>query len=82
MATANTSNVKLSIRRVPSKGLPGDDPTLYNVKLGASLKGGSPLRGLTHEEEEKYMPDIINHSVNDNNWRRATKDYWNNIFFK
>lgn len=73
------SNIKLSIRRVTQIGLPGDDPTLFNVKLGASLKGGSPLRGLSHDEEIKYMPDIIGYSPNDNDWRRATKDYWNNI---
>lgn len=73
------SKVVLSIRRVAQIGLPGDDPTLFNIKLGASLKGGSPLRGLTHEEEVKYMPDIINFSPNDVDWRRATKDYWNNI---
>lgn len=79
MASNKISNIRLSIRRVPTKGLPGDDPTLFNIKLGASLKGGSPLRGLTHREEEKYMPDIINYSVNDVQWRRATKNYWNNI---
>lgn len=75
----NTSIVKLSIRRKDAIGLPGDDPTLFNIKLGSSLKGGSPLRGLTHEEERKYMPEIIGFDPSDVKWRQATKNYWNNI---
>ncbi len=42
------SKVELSIRRKDSIGLPGDDPTLHNLKIGSALKAKSntPLRGL------------------------------------
>jgi len=73
------SKVELSIRRKDIQGLPGDDPTLHNMKVGSSLKGNGPLRGLEYEEEIEYLPDIIGISPNDNEWRRAAKAYWNNI---
>lgn len=74
-------NTTLSIRRKPGLvGLPGDDPTNYNIKLGSSLKGEGPLRGLSRVEEKKYLPSIINVYPEDHmNWLSATKDYWANI---
>jgi len=73
------SVVELSIRRKSIKGLPGDDPTLHNLKVGSSLKGNGPLRGLAYDEEAEYLPDIIGISPRDNEWRRAVIAYWNNI---
>lgn len=73
------SKVSLSVRRKEIKGLPGDDVTLHNLKIGSSLSGKGPLRGLSFLEEVKYLPEIINISPTDNEWRSATKDYWSNI---
>lgn len=73
------SEVKLSVRVVGKPGLPGDDITLYNIKIGSSLKADGPLRGLNFDEEAKYLPQIISVSPKDVNWRSATNAYWNNI---
>jgi len=83
-ATTNTGllvTTEVSIRRKPGLvGLPGDDPTNYNIKLGSSLKGDGPLRGLNREEEKKYLPSIINVYPEDHtHWLTATSDYWSNI---
>lgn len=75
----NRSIVELSIRRKEIKGLPGDDSTLHNLKVGASLKGNGPLKGLTYDEEIKYLPEILGVSPSDNEWRKTTRDYWYNI---
>lgn len=71
--------LEVSIRRKEVKGLPGDDSSLHNQKVGSSLKGNGPLRGLEYEEEVKYLPEIIGVSPNDNEWRKMVQDYWNNI---
>lgn len=74
------STLELSIRRKNQEtGLPGDDPTAQNLRIGSSLKGKGPLSGLTYDEEKKYLPEIINLSPTDNEWRREVKEYWNNI---
>ena len=73
------SEVKLSIRAVGKPGLPGDDITLYNNKIGSSLKGDGPLRGLNFDDEAKYLPQIVSVSPKDVSWRSATNAYWNNI---
>jgi hypothetical protein len=83
--TQNTeyiSKVELSVRRKEIKGLPGDDSTLHNLKIGSSLVGRSPLRGLDPEEEIKYLPEIIGISPSDQEWRKAAQEYWNNISVK
>jgi len=75
------STVELSIRRKNSIGLPGDDPTLHNLKIGSALKAKSntPLRGLEYEEEVKYLPEVVGYAPSDNDWRKVTSEYWNNI---
>ena len=56
--TSVFSKVELSVRRKGTKGLPGDDGSLHNRKIGASLKGSSPNRGLTFEEEKNLYANI------------------------
>lgn len=73
------SDFKISIRRAPYFMLTGDDASFHNIKIGASIKGKSVLRGLEFDEEAKYLPDIIGVSPKDQNWSRATKDYWSDI---
>lgn len=71
---------KCSIRRKKDAiGLPGEDPAVQNQRIGSSIYGKNPLSGLTVEDEKKYLPEIIGISVDDLEWRREVKDYWNNI---
>ena len=79
----NSVEVKtvLAIRRKPGLvGLPGDDPTNYNYKVGSALKGVDVLRGLDRKEEVKYLPHLINVFPEDTqHWLQATRDYWSNV---
>lgn len=75
----NTSTFVLAVRRSPYFFLRGDDPSQHNIKIGSSLKGTSVLRGLNYEEEKKYLPQVINISPEDNEWRKSSQNYWNNI---
>lgn len=74
------SECTLSIRRKDKKGLPGDDSTLHNMKIGSSLQaGGEPLRGLSFDEEQIYLPSIIGTDPRDLQWRTKANNYWSNI---
>jgi len=73
------SKVELSVRRKRVIGLPGDDVMFHKSKIGSSLKGVSALRGMSHLEEIKYLPDVIGISPQDNEWRMRAQEYWNNI---
>ncbi len=49
-------------------------------KIGAQLlsgTNGAVLRGLTPEEEEKYLPEILGVGANEPGFRKAKEDYWN-----
>lgn len=71
---------ELSVRRKDVEyGLPGDDKTVHNFKIGSSLKGRAPLAGLSLEEEKIYLPDILGISSEDVSFRTYKRDYWNNI---
>ena len=73
------SKIELSIRRVNGYSLPGDDVTLHNIKIGGALHGKGPLRGLTTEEERKYLPELIGIDSTDVEFRKNVSDYWSNI---
>lgn len=73
------TTAELSIRRKSIQGLPGDDTTLHNIKIGSSLKGNGPLRGLDYDEEREYLPEIIGIAPNDIEWRKNVAEYWHNI---
>lgn len=74
--TVYRTTVALSIRRKPAvSGLPGQDMTITKQKVGASIG----IRPLTFEEEEQYLPELINISANDVEFRKGCKEYWNNI---
>lgn len=68
------------LRRIPAHAkLPGQNPDEAEVKVGASFRGSSTLRGLTFEEEKKYLPDIIGVSSDSPEWAKETRNYWGNI---
>ena len=50
-----------------------------NWKIGASIKNNDVCRGLTFDEEEKYLPSLIGVQSKNDNWQKATTNYWNNI---
>jgi hypothetical protein len=73
------STLEIYIRVKSTSVLPGQDTTTDRLKIGASLRNGSPLSGLSFEEEVKYLPSIINVSPKDVEFRRIVREYWNDI---
>lgn len=74
------STLKLSVRRKQSlSGLPGDDPSKHNLKIGSSIKNRAPLSGLSHDEEKIYLPAIVGVAPDNHNWGNIVNEYWNNI---
>ena len=59
--------------------LPGRDKEELNYKIGAFSVNGATGRGLTHEEEIKYLPKVLGISPSSPNWDAATDNYWNSI---
>lgn len=51
------------------------------ISLGSHLVGRGPLRGLTREEEKKYLPPILGMEPTDRGWARAVKEYWAEMGF-
>lgn len=76
------SKTVLSIRRKHLKPtLPGEEVVGKKLKIGSAFsKKGQTLTPFTSfEEEEKYMPEIIDVNPSDVSFRALSKDYWNNI---
>lgn len=61
--------------------LPAEITNTRENKISAQFGRGTAdtLRGLTPEEEKKWLPNILGVSVDHPNWREATKDYWCNM---
>jgi len=70
------------IHRVEEIVLPGYDPADRVLKIGSAFAGNGSrdvLRGLTREEEKKYLPPLLGIPATSEDWERATKDYWASI---
>ena len=68
------------VRRRERMGqLPGQDPDDAKLKIGSSFKGSSVNRGLTFEEEVRFLSEFIGVNEQSPNWEKATKEYWANI---
>ena len=63
------------IHRRPISNLPGQDQIESNKKIGSSFT--APV--LTFEEEEKFMPNIINAKPDSQGYRRLVEEYFANI---
>jgi hypothetical protein len=63
-------------RREPKSHLPV--PVINNAikKLGSHFVGQAPLRGLSKEQEEKYLPGILGIDADDREWSKTVTDYW------
>lgn len=61
--------------------LPPEIVSTKENKIPAQFEQGTSdtLRGLTFEEEKKYLPNILGISIDSQAWREATKDYWCNF---
>ncbi len=71
---------KVYIKRKQSLPLyPGADKVDSKMKIGSSFKNQAVLRGLTHAEEIKFLPNIIGISAKSDKWEKMTQDYWANI---
>lgn len=71
---------KIYIRRKPRlAAIPGVDPNDSKLKIGSSFKGSSINRGLSFEEEKRFLPSIIGIDDKSPNWESSTRDYWANI---
>lgn len=62
---------------VVKKGNSLEDETVE--KIGGELKNGVTLRGLTPEEEKRFLPELIGVQPSDNEWIESAKAYWDNI---
>lgn len=71
---------KIFIRRRPRIGnLPGQEHEDSKQKIGSSYKGSSVNRGITLEEEKRWLKQILSLSPESPNWELATEEYWKNI---
>lgn len=52
---------------------------LNKRKIGSSIRNRSVLRGLSFDEEERYMPNIVGLPSSSNNFQKACEDYWKDI---
>lgn len=61
--------------------LPADMANTEEPRISAQFAKGSAdtLRGLSPEEEKKYLPNILGVQPDSNSWRQETKDYWCNM---
>jgi len=48
-------------------------------KIGSGLRGKSALKGVTVEEEQKYLPSILGLTPKSENWNKASNNYWANF---
>ncbi len=50
-----------------------------NWKIGASIRNNDVCRGLTFDEEEKFLPQLLGVQPKNDNWQKVTSEYWNSI---
>lgn len=51
------------------------------IFLGSHFDGRQPLRGLSKEDEAKYLPDMIGVSANHPDFSAKAREYWANMGF-
>lgn len=71
---------KVQIIRKPEKlALPEAVLASATRKIGSIFDGRKPLKGLTHKQEKKYLPDIINRVPEDKNFSEEAERYWSDL---
>jgi len=82
IAVPTERSKKVSILVTPNRRAQrGDGDKLEHDRLyiGASLKNRSPLTGITPQEENRFLPEILGMTATDNGWKAAVRNYWNSI---
>jgi len=74
-----SSKVVYIKRKRTTDMLPGTKDQDSIMKIGSSLKGQSPLSGLSFDDERKYLPSILGIDPKSEQWNKVVKDYWSNI---
>lgn len=65
------------IRRKPASKLPFlIEGSLGKIGSAFSPRSQDVLRGLTPEEEERFLPRLIGTNTKSEHWDKATKEYW------
>lgn len=64
-----------------SWALPKDVSSTKENRISAQFETGTAdtLRGLTFEEEKKYLPNILGVTSDSQYWREQTREYWSNM---
>jgi hypothetical protein len=75
----SVSNKVYIKRKKAIAAYPGADKVDSKMKIGSSFKNQSVLRGLSHEEEMKFLPNVLGLSAKSDKWEKATQNYWANI---
>lgn len=72
---------EIFIRRheIPNNLLPPEIVSSGLQRLGSVLKDGAPLRGLSFEEEQKYLPELIGVAANSPEFTKEAKAFWANL---
>lgn len=62
--------------------LPKDVQSTADNRLSSTFEAGTAdcLRGLTFEEEKRWLPNLIGISATDPSWSQQTREYWSNYF--
>jgi hypothetical protein len=73
--------IEVQIRKVNKPFMPGAGPEELLQRIAASLdsRSGKSLKGINGDLEYKFMPHIINESVNSPNFQKRVEDYWSSI---
>jgi len=79
----SSRKIKLKRKEIIRYGLPQELKDEKICNLGSyNDKNGNTARALTYEEEEKYMPEIVNLATSDPGFRQAVTTYYKNIRLK
>lgn len=61
--------------------LPKEIASTKENRISAQFETGTAdtLRGLTFDEEKKYLPNIVGTTPDNQQWREVTREYWSNM---
>ncbi len=72
--------VRLVRKEAVRYGLPKNLAAERVLNIGSSLdKNGNPVRGLTHEEEDKLLPSVVSLQASDPGFRTAVTTLYKNV---
>jgi hypothetical protein len=73
-------SITVYIRRKEKDLLPGDSSEDSKLIIGSSMtRSGGSAKGISIEEENKYLPDLIDSDPTKQDWKIKVDEYWKNI---